>query len=81
MKIVQDAPIAVNAREIKSFGSLTDGTGADDGGQAGGPCGGEPSQPCPVLSGDAWSRAAAWRRQAGQRQSAVRLPDAGSGSR
>ena len=27
MKIVQDAPIAVNAREIKSFGSLTDGTG------------------------------------------------------
>jgi hypothetical protein len=32
MKIVQDAAIAVNARGIKSFRSLTDGTGdADDG--------------------------------------------------
>jgi hypothetical protein len=31
MKIVQDAPIAVNAREIKRFGSLTDGTGDGDG--------------------------------------------------
>jgi hypothetical protein len=33
MKIVQDAPIAVNAREIKRFASLTDGTGDGGGGR------------------------------------------------
>jgi hypothetical protein len=38
MKIVQDAPIAVNAREIKSFGSLMDGTGRP--GASGKACGG-----------------------------------------
>ena len=47
MKIVQDAPIAVNAREIKSFRSLTDGTAeAAVGGEV---CGGAPAQPCPAL--------------------------------